>query len=384
MKLLKVVANNFKMCADNFTISFVPSANKTADDKEFELEEIAEDLYVYTTLGIIGKNASGKTTAVDLLAVVYDIFSNFRIKNTINIFKYINKPLELDITFYHEQFLYRYIVELYKNKDSVDDNTILFKNEKLYKREYKKTYAKHLYDYDKYKQIGLNIDLPDDTSIIYSLLKTITFRGIYCPSDDLMYRDYANSFNIYYLIKNNTNIIISILKLFDEHLENIIMINENKFKIIYSNNKTKEVSNKELYEILSSGTTKGFGLFTFVVYSLKTGCDLIIDEIENHFHKTLVENLVNLYKDKSVNKNNATLIFTTHYCELLDLFNRTDNIYITKYSDKIRLENMYECYKFRPELSKSKKFYDNAFDTNVNYNSLMEFKKELIDLVKHK
>lgn len=44
--------------------------------------------------------------------------------------------------------------------------------------------------------------------------------------------------------------------------------------------------------------------------------DLIVDEIENHFHKTLVENMISLYKDKSVNKNKAALIFTTHFmCE---------------------------------------------------------------------
>ena len=70
MKLLKVVANNFKLCEDNFTISFVPEANKTADDKEFELHEIDENLFVYTTMGVIGKNASGKTTVVDLLSLV--------------------------------------------------------------------------------------------------------------------------------------------------------------------------------------------------------------------------------------------------------------------------------------------------------------------------
>ncbi len=378
MKILRVVANNFKLCENNFTISFMPIANKTADDKEFELHEIAEDLYVYTTLGIIGKNASGKTTTVELLSIVYDIFSNYRIKTSIDVFKFINETVNLDISFYHNKYIYRYIVELYKNKNSVDDNTILFKNQKLFKREYKKSYIKNLFEYEKYEEIINNTDLPADTSIIYLLLKNITFRGIYCSSDDFMYRNYANSFNIYKMLNNNLNIIISILKMFDEHLENIIMINENKYKITYSNKRSREVSNRELYEILSSGTTKGFGLFTFVVYSLKSGCDLIIDEIENHFHKTLVENLVNLYKDKSVNKNNATLIFTTHYCELLDLFNRTDNIYISKYEDNIKLENMYKNYKFRPELSKSNKFYENAFNTDVNYESLMKFKKELM------
>ena len=127
------------------------------------------------------------------------------------------------------------------------------------------------------------------------------------------------------------------------------------------NGETKEYSSRELYTVLWSGTTKGIGLFTYIIYSLATGSDLIIDEIENHFHRTLVENLVLLYKDKNVNKKGASLIFTTHYCELLDLFNRSDNIYITKYDKKIYLENLYANYHARSELLKSKMFYQNNF-----------------------
>lgn len=377
MKLLKVVANNFKLCESNFTISFVPTGNKTSVDKEFELQEVADDLYVFNTLGIIGKNASGKTTTVELLGVVYDIFSNYRINSSKNIFKFIDKPVNLDITFYHDGVIYRYVTDLYKNTNSVD-TSIFFKNEKLYKRPYKKAHIRELFNYEKFEEVILDIKLPVDTSIIYLLLKDITVRGIYCPSDDYMYRDYAQAFNIYKLLDNNLKVITSLLKMFDEHLENIKMLHENKYKIFYSDSTTKEVSNSELYEILSSGTTKGFGLFTFVVYSLKTGADLIIDEIENHFHKTLVENLVNLYKDKSVNKNNATLIFTTHYCEILDLFGRSDNLYISKYDKSITLENMHTNYKLRTELSKSNKFYNNEFNTNVSYDALMNFKKELM------
>jgi AAA15 family ATPase/GTPase len=378
MKLLRVIANNFKLCEKDFTISFVPTGNKTADDKEFELQEIAKDLYVFNTLGIIGKNASGKTTAVELLSVVYDIFSNYRINSSKNIFKFVDKDVSLDITFFHEGVIYRYLTDLYKNNNTVDNTSIFFKNEKLYKRVYKKAHVRNLFEYEKFEEIPKKVILPEDTSMIYSLLNEINLRGIYCPSDDYMYRDYANAFNVYNLLDNNLAIITSLLKMFDEHLNDIKMINENKYKIIYTNKTTKEVSDKELYEILSSGTTKGFGLFTFVVYSLKTGTDLIIDEIENHFHKTLVENLVSLYKDKSVNKNNATLIFTTHYCEILDLFGRSDNIYISKYEDAIKLENMHENYNFRTELSKSNKFYNNEFNTNVSYDALMNFKKELM------
>jgi AAA15 family ATPase/GTPase len=377
MKLLRVVANNFKLCEDNFTVSFVPIANKTADDKEFELNEIDENLFTYSTVGIIGKNASGKTSVVELLSLVYDIFSFFRVKNMTRLFSIWNKKINLDITFYYDGFLYRYITDLNPDDNAVN-KTILFENEKLYRRNYYKSYYNSLFDYEKYEEVKTKLDLPDDTSILYEVLKKIEIRGIYFESKDNSYKDYSDIFDLYKAINNNYKIISSILKMFDEHLDNIEMINEDKYKIYYTNKDIIEVNGKELYQILSSGTTKGFGLFSFVVYSLLSGSDLVIDEIENHFHKTLVENLVSLYKDKSVNKQNASLIFTTHYCELLDLFNRTDNIYITKYDEQIRLENIYKNYNFRPELSKSKKFYSNAFNTGVNYESLMNFKKELM------
>lgn len=378
MKILKITANNFKICKNEFTISYIPTGNKNIEDKEFELQEIDENLFTFSTIGIIGKNASGKTTTVELLSIVYDIFSNFRINNSKNIFKFIDNKINLDITFYHEGYIYRYITDLNKNINTIDNTSIFFENQKLYKRKYKKTHIKELFNYDKFTKINFDINLPNDTSIIYMILKDITLRGINCPSDDYIYKDYSNAFNIYKVIDNNLNIIKSILKIFDEHLDNIKMINENKYQILYSDKNKKEVSKTELYEILSSGTTKGFCLFTFIVYSLKTGSDLIIDEIENHFHKTLVENIINLYKDKSVNKNNATLIFTTHYCEILDLFNRSDNIYISKYDSNFKLENMHTDYKFRTELSKSNKFYNNEFNTNVSYDALMNFKKELM------
>lgn len=378
MKLLKIIANNYKICDNDFTISFIPNGNKTSVDKEFELLKIDEDLYTFNTLGIIGKNASGKTMTLELLAIIYDILSYFRINNTKGLFKYIDKSINLDITFYYEGSIYRYLTELSKDNNSSLDDSIFFRNEKLFRRVYKKAHARNLFDYDKFEELTFDIKLPLDTSLLYTLLKDIKLRGVYLPSDDYSYRDYFNAFNIYKLLDSNLKIITSLLKIFDEHLDNIVMVNEDKFIIYYRDKSIKEVSSYDLYRILSSGTSKGFGLFTYVIYSLKSGTDLIIDEIENHFHKTIVENLVNLYKDKSVNTNNASLIFTTHYCELLDLFNRSDNIYISKYEDKIRLENMHEKYKFRGELSKSNKFYNNEFNTNVSYEALMNFKKELI------
>lgn len=38
---------------------------------------------------------------------------------------------------------------------------------------------------------------------------------------------------------------------------------------------------------------------------------------------------------------------------------------------------MYEGFNIRPELLKSKQFYNNVFETAVNYDELMQLKKEL-------
>ena len=88
--------------------------------------------------------------------------------------------------------------------------------------------------------------------------------------------------------------------------------------------------------------------------------------------------MISLFKDKTVNRKASTLIFTTHYCEVLDLFNRQDNIWIAKSDDKIHLDNMYEVYNIRSEVLKSRQFYNNAFDTSVNYEDLMALKRELM------
>ncbi len=379
MHLLKVVANGFKKCRDNFTISFLPLANKTEEDKEYELIEIADGLYVFSTIGVIGKNASGKTTVLDLLGLVYDILSNYRIEQLKRRFLLWNKDISLDITFYHDGKIYRYMTDLIIDK--MINNSIIFKNQKLFARKYCKTYAvdNSLLDYSKYDEINYDVLMPDDTSILFQIFKEKNIFGVYYSTNEDRYVDYSFTFKFCNILPNGNIILYKILKLLDDSIERIEMINDNKYKVIYTNKKSSTFNTQELDEFLSSGTSKGFDLYVLAVLCLIHGKALIVDEIENHFHKTLVENLINLFKDKAVNKKGAQLIFTTHYCELLDLFNRSDNIYIAKNENKIYLENIYVKYGLRNDVLKSKKFYNNEFGTGINYEVLMDFKKELMD-----
>ena len=375
MKILRVVASNFKNCCDNFTIDFMAKSKKTSEDKEYELQPIADELYVFNTVAFVGKNASGKTTAVDLLDCCYSILGDFCLENK----HYSYNGIKLEIIFYHEGFIYKYRTEL---ADSTTlNNKANFVSQTLEKKKYYKSKIKSIYADDDFEPVSNLGTLPEDTSIVFFVLQKKETRAVYFDCNGKGSNTYQLMFKALQKYNISTDILSYILRIFDENICEISRKDEHNFCLKFRDeiHENQVMSDKELLYFLSSGTTKGRLLYTFVAASLLKGFDLIIDDIESHFHKVLVENMLSLYKDKSVNRHNATLIFTTHYCEILDLFNRQDNIWISKANGKVSLSNRYNAYDLRPELLKSKQFYNNAFQTSVNYEDLMRLKKELIN-----
>ena len=386
MKLLRVKANNFKNCADGFTIDLVAKSRKTAEDKEYELQEIAPDLHVYNTMAFIGKNASGKTSAIELLDMAYSILGGFRIEDK----HYSYDGVELEIIFYHEGYIFLYETVLGSDKL---ENRAVFTKEGVYRKKYYKTNVRDIYNRDDFekmpvplfssslKELDTSLEdghslLPEDTSRLFYTLGKRTTRAVYFDSYETGTDTYRLTFNALKNYGIDSSILGRVLRIFDENVESLEMLDEKNYKLTFRG-EIKTISDTQLIHLLSSGTTKGLLLYILMVASLKEGFDLLIDEVENHFHKTLVENMISLYKDKSVNKHNATLVFTTHYCEVLDQMGRQDNIWICKSGKQVTLSNMYEDYQIRPELLKSKQYYNNAFQTAVDYEALMGLKKEL-------
>lgn len=371
MKLLRVCASNYKNCCDNFTIDLVAKSKKTSEDKEYELQEIAEDLYVFNTVAFVGKNASGKTSAIELLECCYSILGEFRLEDK----RYSLDNVKLEIIFYHEGYIYRYNTLL--KADSNLGNKENFAEQHIYRKKYYKSKMKEIYSDEGFEELTDFGELPEDTSIVFFVLKKKATRTVYFNCDGEGADTYRLLFRAMKTYKISETILMKVIRIFDDKIQSLEMVDEKHYRLVYQDS-VKELSDSELVYMLSSGTTKGVLLYVFVVAALENGFDLLIDEVENHFHKTLVENMISLFKDKAVNRKAATLIFTTHYCEVLDLFNRQDNIWIAKSDHKIRLDNMYEHYNIRPELLKSRQFYNNVFDTSVNYDDLMALKKELM------
>ena len=371
MKLLRVHASNYKNCCDDFTIDLVAKSKKTSEDKEYELQEIADDLYVFNTVAFVGKNASGKTSAIELMECCYSILSEFRLEDK----HYNYDNVKLEIIFYYKGNIYKYTTGL--KSDPNLGSKANFTEQHIYQKKYYKSKVKEIYAVEGFEEITGFGELPEDTSIVFFILKKKATRAVYFNCNGEGADTYHLLFRAMKTYKIPENILVKVIKIFDDKIKSLEMVDEKHYKLIYQDH-VKELSDSELVYILSSGTTKGVLLYIFVVAALENGFDLLIDEVENHFHKTLVENMISLFKDKTVNKKYATLMFTTHYCEVLDLFNRQDNIWIAKSDNKIHLENMYENYNIRTELLKSRQFYNNVFDTSVNYEDLMALKKELM------
>ena len=83
---------------------------------------------------------------------------------------------------------------------------------------------------------------------------------------------------------------------------------------------------------------------------LRSGGYLLVFEVENHLNRQLVNVVLDLFAAHGANPNGATLVFTTHYPQLLDHVHRKDNVFflaqrnsgarVVKYADRVkRIEN---------------------------------------------
>lgn len=372
MKLLRVKANGFKNCEDCYTIDMVPKAKKMPEDLTYELQEVASNLYVYNTGVFVGKNASGKTSALELLDWAYSILGDFRLEGKHGSYD----GVQLEIIFYDESCIYRYRTAL--KSDPNMSNKAIFVNQTLERKIYYKSYTKKIYWDDEFEKMKMPGELPEDTSILFFTLKKRSAPAMYYNSEGQGANTYAMLFKVLKHYQIGTEMLASVLRLFDTNVSALEMKDEHNYQLKFKG-KEMIVSDRELIYLLSSGTTKGLLLYVMAIAALQNGSALLVDELENHFHKTLVENLIFLFKDPEVNRHGAVLLFTTHYCELLNFFNRHDNIWIAQTGPKVELKNLAESYELRPDLIKSKRFYDNAFGTNVDYDALMDLKTRLTE-----
>ena len=113
-----------------------------------------------------------------------------------------------------------------------------------------------------------------------------------------------------------------------------------------------EVDN-EKYELSideeSAGTKKLFGVLPNLVMALEMGSTVFIDELDAKLHPLLLEQIIQLFRNKETNCNNAQLIFTTHDLTTMTKENfRRDEIWFVCKNEE-QYSHMYSLVEIRTE-----------------------------------
>lgn len=152
-----------------------------------------------------------------------------------------------------------------------------------------------------------------------------------------------------------------IVRTFDRSVERLDVDGDGKVHLKFVDDDHERIMGQfDAAQMLSAGTIRGSRIVNSTVEVLKEGGYFLVDEIENSLNKKLVETIMDLFASPVTNPKGATLVFTTHYPELLDHLDRKDSVYfatrdkdrevhLIKYSDRVT----------RGELKKSEIFFSN-------------------------
>lgn len=394
MKLLKVIAEGLPLFNNTLEIDFFADG-RVSQNERHELNHLFGGLYLNKTLSFTGINASGKTQILNTLSFVMYLIqaksintveTGFFPKDNINVLNLEREEsAKFTIYFYtnsggkkiHKlETQIKWDVDQYEQK-----NKYIITDERLYTKNIAGIRSrKQVFDFegihfeDRMKDEKF-LSLSKDVSMLNTYFNTRTFYPVY-------YLEQLSFTNVNLLSGIMVDIPEQFLEFLDPSIEYLKFenIEQNKsMKILLKFRHEDRIieldSFMDLNKILSSGTVKGCGILINAYRTIKFGGYLIIDELENHFNREIIATLIDLFLDRNVNKNGGTLIYSTHYVELLDYINRNDSIYIVRKEKGIEIEKLSNSNK-RRDNTKSNLFINALLkNTAPNYRAINNLKK---------
>ena len=379
MKLLRATAEGLPLFKEKLDICFYAQQRISEEQKE-QLHPLFSNVYLNPATGFIGINASGKTSVLKVILLILGIMNNEPINHidTRDILGDAKKTV-LNIFFYSEtnKEVCRLETVVAAKKTKTEGIIYSIVSERIWSKKTDEIIArKAMLDFDGKEPImvrsGQEDFLSDDVSIMIALNKK---TGENIRIVDLLLFTNIN------VLPFSEGIPTEVITYLDPTVESLYFDEKDQKEIIRLKFKDKEeiVLNNplELNNYLSSGTVKGMIIFTLAKEVLQNGGYIVVDEIENHFNKEIVTTLMRFFMDSKLNKNGGTLIFSTHYPELLDEYDRNDSIYITRNRNGITAENLSSILK-RNDIKKSDAYQSGFLEgTTPMYEAYMRLKKSL-------
>nr|WP_263431441.1 ATP-binding protein [Leuconostoc gasicomitatum] len=342
---------------------------------------------------IVGRNATGKTTIMKLLLGTLSFLLNNRSIDQTRLAGTLfgREPITLETYFYGSDsklYLDEVVLSPFQGSWSVESEIIRVK--KAYVNDTKNklfdfTNADVFRDRSQLDDLTKSVLAPDD-----SLFRTVLVQGqkkIYQAQNifDTLFFTNVNA-----LTYDQAQVPGTILAYLDPTIEYLKIettdAGQSFYRLKFKNSTTEITDNNfatiELY--LSSGTAKGITLYQHVLGVLKVGGIIFIDELENHFNQAIVRSFIEYFTNPRINVKRATLIFSTHYSELLDDISRGDQIYIARRENRMSLTR-YSDTIARSDISKTEVFdANNLGGTSPDYDTFIALRKATREAVNGK
>ena len=375
MKLLEIAFKNIGIFEKGFSVELIATDRVLDEDQVFK---IYNSIYTQNVLAVTGSNASGKTSLLKLLRIAIKIVIENAGLNDLDLPDgIIRDGTEMSIIFFNKGIFYK-LVSTIGIKSNIPDKKYYFMEEIVYEKKKSEVKNKEgIKNFEKIALIRTQVEKQKDT-----FLKKQDSIISKFSENQLFYFDTLKTTNLNVYHSRGKDI-MSFVNLFDNSIE-FINSNSDECEIKFKNISLPiVVKTMDTEEFLSSGTIKGSNVFYAITQIMQTGGYLVIDEIENHIQKKLVQIIIGLFTDKDINKNGATLIFSTHYAEILDSIDRKDNIYVLRRDkDYVSKVKKYSDFVDRNDIKKSEVLLSNYIEgTSPNYERINEAKELLCKLV---
>lgn len=360
---------NFRSILD-MTVDFrfaegkAPNGYKSWDTHPFV--EASKGERLVPCLALFGANASGKTNVIRALNTLrlaalgkaVDCYESNKLHDD-------KGATIFDLTFFigDDEFVY----SLDYNSDEIRKETLLKNGKPLYAvSKLKGDFSKHIrmenYTACKLQSI-LNVECSDGMGQqVFTFLTRVgqNYQGLnsnlvnvcqYINQTLLVFED--NDIPLQTSVENlkkhyggdrekALESIVDLVRKLDIDIQNIEIKREevDKKKELPANILYRELPDKNHYEVIdivshhtnvhgdvvafdfvdeeSRGTSRLAGLVGVMLFALKGGHVLVVDELDCSLHSLLLRELIRLFKDKRYNTKGAQLLFTTHNTDILD------------------------------------------------------------------
>lgn len=367
MKLLRISVSGLPLFKDECVIDFIANQRVSEDSAEKMsclFSTASQKFYQNNVLSFIGINASGKTSVLKLISFVGGLLSN-RCVNDISYGEFFDETDEDGKIIFDTYFCSdANTVNLLHTVIGHKNGRRVILDEFLKVKPCAKIKSKgSLFDFDNSEMVlTRNNDeafLLDDVSIMVAFNKK---SGDVIKITEMLQYTNINELSI------TQDCPSELIAFFDPSIEYLhVKADGKETNIALKFYGKKEITlhrMSELNRYLSSGTVKGVNTFFNATKVFKDGGYLIVDELENHFNREIVATLIRFFMDKKVNPKGAVLIFSTHYAQLLDEFERNDNVYIVRNRGGITAENLSFVLK-RNDIKKSEAYQSGFLEGTV-------------------